>query len=69
MIFLDLHKVYDDLERDRCLEILEGYIVEPRDLCILRTYWDRLWMVVRAGGYYMKSFKGFRGVAQRDHLY
>ena len=25
VIFLDLHKVYDALERDRCLDILEGY--------------------------------------------
>ena len=24
MIFLDLHKAYDALERSRCLEILEG---------------------------------------------
>ena len=25
MIFLDLHKAYDALDRSRCLEILEGY--------------------------------------------
>ena len=24
MIFLDLHQAYDVLDRDRCLEILEG---------------------------------------------
>ena len=29
-IFPDLHKAYDALERDTCLEILEGYRVEPR---------------------------------------
>ena len=29
MIFLDLHKEYDALERSRCLEILEGYRVGP----------------------------------------
>ena len=29
VIFLDLHKVYDDLERSRCLDILEGYSVGP----------------------------------------
>ena len=25
MIFLELHKAYDALDRSRCLEILEGY--------------------------------------------
>ena len=29
MIFLELHKAYDALERSRCLEILEGYGVGP----------------------------------------
>ena len=31
MIFMDLQKLYDALERERCLEILEGYGVETRD--------------------------------------
>ena len=30
MIFLDLHKAYDALDRSRCLKILEGYSVGPR---------------------------------------
>ena len=38
-ILLDLHKAYDDLDRSRCLEILEGYVVGPRDLLPLRRYW------------------------------
>ena len=29
VIFLDLHKAYDALDRSRCLEILEGYGVGP----------------------------------------
>ena len=29
VIFLDLNKAYDTLERSRCLEILEGYCVGP----------------------------------------
>ena len=34
-IFLDLYKVYDALERSRFLEILEGYGVGTRYLCVL----------------------------------
>ena len=49
-IFLDLHKVYDDLDRSRRLVILEGYVVGPRALCLLRHYWERLKMVARTGG-------------------
>ena len=30
VIFRDLHKVHDALDRSRCLEILEGYGVGPR---------------------------------------
>ena len=50
MIFMDLHKAYDDLDRDRCLEILEQCGVGPRSRRILRVYWDRLRMVAHTGG-------------------
>ena len=64
MIFLDLHKAYDALDRSRCLDILEGYGVGLRARRLLQTYWRRLTMVVRAGGYYGTAFKGERGVTQ-----
>ena len=35
VIFLDLHKVYDALDRSRFLEILEGYVVGPRSRWLL----------------------------------
>ena len=38
VIFLDLHKAYDALDKSRCLEILEGYDMGPRSCRILRTY-------------------------------
>ena len=62
MIFLDLHKAYDALDRSRCLEILEGYGIGPRARELLRNYWHRLTMVARAGGYYGTDFRGERGV-------
>ena len=64
MIFLDLHKLYDELDRSRCLDILEVYGVGPRSCRILRTYWSRLRMVARAGGYYGAVFTGAWGVMQ-----
>ena len=67
-IFLDLHRAYDALDRSRCLVILEGYGVGPRDLCLLLLYWARLRMVARAGGYYGAPFHGERGLTQGDPL-
>ena len=42
--------------------------MEPRARRILHTYWDRLRMMARAGGYYGSAFQGFRGVNQGDLL-
>ena len=67
-IFLDLHKVYNALDRSRYLDILEGYGVVPRALCLLRRYWGRLQMVAQAGGDYGETFCGERGVTQGDPL-
>ena len=38
VIFLELHKAYDALDRSRCLEILEGCSVGPRARRLLKTY-------------------------------
>ena len=64
VIFLYLHKSYDPLDRDICLDILEGYGVGPRARCILWYYWYRLRMVAYAGGDYGAMFKGLWGVTQ-----
>ena len=58
-VFLDLQKAYDDLDRYRCLGILEAYGVGPRTIRLLRTYWGHLIMVDRSGGYFGMSFKGY----------
>ena len=68
VIFLDLHKAYDALDRSRCLTILEGYGVGPRARRILQSYWRRLTMVARVGGYYGAEFQGARRVTQGDPL-
>ena len=68
VIFLDLTKAYDVLDRSRCLEILDGYGVGPNNRRLLTNYWRRLTMVARAGGYYGTAFRGERGVTQGDLL-
>ena len=68
MIFLDLTKAYNALDRSRCLEILEGYGVGPSARGLLTTYWRRLTMMARAGGYYGEAFKWARGVTQGNPL-
>ena len=42
VIFLELPKAYDALDRSRCLDILEGYGVGPSARRLLKTYWGRL---------------------------
>ena len=64
MIFMDLHKVYDTLDRDIFLEILEGYVVGTRAHHIHRHYWYRLEMVAFMGRHYGEAFRGFQGVTQ-----
>ena len=68
VIFLDLTKAYDALDRSRTLEILKGYGVGERVRRLLTVYWERTAMVARAGTYYGKGFKGERGVTQGDPL-
>ena len=68
MIFLDLTKAYDALDRSRTLEILKGCGVGDQVRRLVATYWEWTTMVARAGRYYGKGFKGERGVTQGDPL-
>ena len=69
MIFLDLTKAYDALDRSRTLEILKGYGVGERVRRLLTVYWERTTMVAQAGSYYGKGFKGERGVTQATRFH
>jgi hypothetical protein len=56
MVFLDLSKAYDTLDRQRTLEILEGYCVGANLRWILSTIWESDTMVPKQSGYYGKPF-------------
>ena len=56
------------LDWDTCVEILAAYRVEPRTLQLLQTYWERMTMVARYGGYFGLLFKGYHRVTQGDPL-
>ena len=55
---MDIQKAYDDLDRERSLELLAAYGVGTRTLRLLQNYWDRLTMVAKSGGYFGRLFKG-----------
>ena len=59
VIFLDMHKAYDALDRDRCMDILEGHHVGTWACHIFREYGERHQMVNCAGRYYKVYFNGF----------
>ena len=61
VIFLDLYKMYYALDRDRCLEILEGYGMGPQACRLLRKNWSQLRMVTKAGDTTDRLFKGSGG--------
>ena len=67
-IFLDLRKAYDALYRDHCIDILAGYGVGPRKLCILQTYWVRIQMLAKAEGNCGPVLHIHRGVTQGNPL-
>ena len=67
-VFLEIQKANGALDWDMCLVIIAACGVGPRTIRILQTYWGRLTMGDRAGGYFGRPFKGYRGVAQGDPL-
>ena len=63
-IFLDLRKAYDTVDRERLLEILEGYKVGPNVLGLVKFYWDHQRCVAKSGKYHGKTFVPYRGATQ-----
>jgi exonuclease III len=66
VVFLDLQKAYYTLDRERTLEILEGYGVGPNIRAFLKKIWDGDTLVSKQGGFYGKPFDVGRGVRCGD---
>ena len=61
--------MYDNLDRERCLNVLVDHDMVPQVLLLLRTYWKLPTMVVKADGFNASPLKGSRVVTQGDPLY
>ncbi len=67
-IFLDLHKMYDAMDREKALEILADYGVGPKALRVIRCFWTHAKLVCCTGGCYGDPFTAHRGVTQGGPL-
>ena len=67
-IFLDMRKLHDALDRERCLDILAVYGLGSSKIRILRTYWYRLQVTAKVGGHYRTTFQSHHRVTQGDPL-
>jgi hypothetical protein len=67
MVFMDLKKAYDTLDRTQVLRILKEYGVGEKLLRIISTIWANDTMVPRQSGYFGRAFRrAHRGVRQGD---
>ena len=66
MVFMDLKKAYDTLDRTQALRILREYGVGEKLLRIISTIWENDTMVPRQSGYFGRAFGAHRGVRQGD---
>ena len=66
MVFIDLKKAYDTLDRGQALRILKGYGVGPAICKIISLIWEGDKMIPRQAGYYGRAFRASRGVRQGD---
>ena len=66
MIFMDLKKAHDTLDRNQAVRVLKGYGVGPAILRIIERIWEGGTMFPKCAGYFGRSFRARRGVRQGD---
>ena len=64
LVFLDLHKAYDNFDRGYLLTTLEGYGDGPHMCGILAKFWEQQEIVTQKNGYHVPQLKSTRGTTQ-----
>jgi hypothetical protein len=67
-VFLDLKKVFNAMDRERCLLILEGYGAGLNMVRLICNFWRDATMVCRVLGYYVGPFCAVQGMTQGGPL-
>ena len=66
LVFLDLTKAYDSLDRQRTLQLLEKYGVGQNVRTLINNMWSQDTIIPKQQQFYGKQFKAERGVRQGD---
>jgi retron-type reverse transcriptase len=66
LIFLDITKAYDTLDRDRMLQLLQAYGVGPNICLIIDNIWNNDTLILKQHQYYSQAMQTSRGVRQGD---
>ena len=64
MVFLNLHKYYDNLNHGRLMQTLGGYEAGPKMRGILESFWSPHEVVTLQNGYHGPQFRVTRGTTQ-----
>ena len=64
LVFLDLRKAYNTVDRDRLFSTLEAYGAVPHMCGLLETFWDFHQVVPRQNGFRKPAFPVTRGTMQ-----
>ena len=65
-VFLDIHRTYNSLDRERCLEVLNGYGMRPNLTRLLKPYWERQRIAPKDSKFLGKEFRTGRGLTKGE---
>jgi Reverse transcriptase (RNA-dependent DNA polymerase) len=68
LVFLDLTKAYNTLDRDRMLQLLQAYGVGPNICQIINNIWTNDTLILKQHQYYAKAMKTSRGKRQGNMM-
>ena len=65
-VFLENRKLYDSLDRDLYIEVLNGYGMGTNITCLTKSYWERHRIAPKTGKFLRTVFWAGRGLTQGD---